>query len=222
MRAAIKIQEERIDVFGLHTSYKKNMDNLLTKTTELAMAVTSAYVREGDFVIDATCGNGHDTYALAKMVGSKGMVLAIDIQEPAITKAKHLIVQEGIDNVTFVQSDFRFLRRLSEEVSGDKAPSAVVFNLGYLPGGDKDVTTKAEDTCFAVEEALRMIRIGGIVTVVLYSGHTEGAKEKSALMNWAEQLPGSLFHVVYANMLNQKNAPPEILWITRKKSEKVG
>ena len=42
------------------------MSNLITKTTELAMQITLSYVEQGDTVIDATCGTGHDTLALAE------------------------------------------------------------------------------------------------------------------------------------------------------------
>ena len=64
------------------------MKNLLTKTTELSMYVTLDYIREGDLVIDATCGNGNDTLLLSAAVGESGDVLAVDIQEEAVEKTK--------------------------------------------------------------------------------------------------------------------------------------
>lgn len=41
-------------------------------------------VRSGDYVVDATCGNGHDTLLLAELVGVNGHVLGFDIQQLAI------------------------------------------------------------------------------------------------------------------------------------------
>lgn len=38
---------------------------------------------EGDIVVDATMGNGHDTQFLAELVGENGHVYAFDIQESA-------------------------------------------------------------------------------------------------------------------------------------------
>ena len=37
-------------------------------------------VEPGDFVIDATMGNGHDTAFLAELVGPSGEVFAFDIK----------------------------------------------------------------------------------------------------------------------------------------------
>ena len=71
------------------------MNNLITKPTELSLNILSEYISKGDIVIDATAGNGHDTLALAKLVGLEGTVYAFDIQEIALQKTKTLLEQEG-------------------------------------------------------------------------------------------------------------------------------
>lgn len=43
-----------------------HMNNLIQHTTDLAMHIVQAYVHPGDTVVDATCGNGHDTLRLAR------------------------------------------------------------------------------------------------------------------------------------------------------------
>lgn len=51
-------------------------------------------VQKGDIVIDATCGNGHDTLALVKMVADKlgkGRVYGMDIQQSAIDSTSSLL-----------------------------------------------------------------------------------------------------------------------------------
>lgn len=192
--------------------------NLLTKTTELAMSVTLQYIEEGDFVIDATCGNGHDTLCFAKAVGESGQVLALDIQEKAMASTKALLEEHHLENVNLRQGNFAHLHVLAKEENLDYIkPSAIIFNLGYLPGGDKHLTTKEADSLAAVKAALEMVKIGGIVTIVLYCGHEEGAKEKQSILEMAEDLSAKEFHVVYTKMLNQKKNPPEILWITKKR-----
>ena len=47
-----------------------------------------AVVKKGDHVVDATCGNGHDTAFLADLVGAEGQVYAFDIQPQALAAAK--------------------------------------------------------------------------------------------------------------------------------------
>ena len=188
------------------------MDNLITRTTEFAMSVTLAYVRPGDTVIDATCGTGRDTAALAEAVGEEGRVFAFDIQKEALELTEKRLRAGGFSNVRLICGSFV---RMDEYVSEGSA-SAAVFNLGYLPGGDHSVTTTAEETLRGIETALKTIRPGGIVTAVLYDGHPEGAEEKKRVLEWAGTLEPKRYHAVFTDMLNQGNHPPEILWITKK------
>lgn len=189
------------------------MSNLITKTTELSMSITLSYVKPGDTVVDATCGAGHDTLALSEAVGKNGRVFAFDIQKEAINLTEELVRSSGYSNVSLFNESFITMNEHLPESSA----SAVVFNLGYLPGGDHKITTMAEDTMKGLEAALQIIRTGGIVTVVLYDGHEEGRREKEIVLKWAEALDPGIYHVVFANMLNQKNDPPEIIWITKKR-----
>jgi predicted methyltransferase len=191
--------------------------NLITKTTELAMTITLQYVKEGDFVIDATCGNGNDTLVLSRAVGQSGRVLAVDIQQQAIDNTEKLLTDNGLSNTRCVMDSFENLGHIASVHFAGERPSAVVFNLGYLPGGDKTVTTVSGASLNAVKQALELIKTGGIVTVVLYDGHEAGRDEKCAILEMAGELPSRDYHVVYTNMLNQKKSPPEVLWITRKR-----
>lgn len=188
------------------------MSNLITRTTELAMSVTLTYIRPGDTVVDATCGTGQDTVALARAVGDEGTVYAFDIQKTATLLTEARLLSHGIANVRLKTQSFVTM----DEYVPENSAAAVVFNLGYLPGGDHSITTTADTTLSGLECALRIIRPGGIVTVVMYDGHEKGAEEKKAILGWAEKLDQSRYHVAYVSLLNQKNDPPEIVWITKK------
>src|SRR5512144_1655855 len=52
-------------------------------------------VKPGDRVMDATCGNGHDTLFLAGLVGAGGTVFAFDVQEQALEKTRQLLGENG-------------------------------------------------------------------------------------------------------------------------------
>ncbi|MBR6472722.1 MAG: methyltransferase domain-containing protein [Firmicutes bacterium] len=188
------------------------MSNLITKTTELAMKVTLEYIRPGDTAVDATCGTGQDTAALAKAVGEGGLVYAFDIQEKAIRLTAERLKSEGFTNVKLINDSFVMM----DSYIPENSIAAAVFNLGYLPGGDHSITTKADDTVDGLKAALKVIRPGGIVTVVLYDGHPEGLIEKKAVLEWARALDPKEYHAVFTDMINQQNDPPEILWITKK------
>ena len=176
------------------------------------MSVTLGYVRPGDTVVDATCGTGQDTVRLAKASGETGRVVAFDIQEAAIRKTEARLKEQVITNTELVNCSFAEMGKYVD----DNSASAVVFNLGYLPGGDHSVTTTAGETLKGLEAALCAVRPGGIVTTVLYSGHEAGALEKKAVLEWAENLDSRRFHAAFVQMINQHRNPPEILWITKK------
>lgn len=192
------------------------MSNLLTKTTELAMYIASSYTFPDCVIIDATCGNGHDTLALASAKPSK--LYAFDIQQQAVSNTTELLHSEGygkqIENDTIsIICDSHC--NMSDHVNG--LADLIVFNLGYLPGGDKTVTTSGSETMAAVTSSLDLLNKGGLLCITMYSGHEEGLVEKEQLMKMAKDLDPKVFHAAYVNFINQHNAPPEILLITRKK-----
>lgn len=192
-------------------------ENLITKTTVWAMEIVGRYVNAGDTVIDGTMGNGYDTLALAKLVGPEGSVIAFDIQPMALENTKALLEAEGMKDHPGIRLILDSNANVKSYVEpGEAGIAAILFNLGYLPGGDKTVTTTKEETLRAVSDAVELVKPGGLVAAVLYSGHEQGAEEKQALLNWAKELPAKAYHVAYISMWNQKKCPPEILLITRK------
>lgn len=63
------------------------------------ISVWRSLVQKGDTVVDATCGNGHDTLALLKMVANgsgRGCVYGMDIQQSAIENTS-LLLKESVN-----------------------------------------------------------------------------------------------------------------------------
>ncbi|MBQ1341527.1 MAG: class I SAM-dependent methyltransferase, partial [Erysipelotrichaceae bacterium] len=92
-----------------------------------------------------------------------------------------------------------------------------VYNLGYLPKGDKNITTTADGTISSLEKVLKILSVNGLVSLTLYWGHPEGKEERERVLEYVRALDGSQFHVLYMQLINQENTPPELLLITRKK-----
>lgn len=189
--------------------------NLITKTTDLAMKITLEYVETGATVIDATAGNGHDTLILAEAVGNNGKVIAFDIQKKALENTEKLLQENGLLYRAKLVNDSH--EKLMDYVQEEDRPSAIIFNLGYLPTGDKSITTKGNSSVSSISMASKLIKLGGVITLVLYSGHEEGSREKKMILDMLGQLSPTEYHVAYTSMINQANNPPEIVWITRKK-----
>ena len=191
------------------------MMNLIQNTAGFTMHIVSEYVKEGDHVIDATCGNGYDTLALARMVGETGKVYGFEIQPLAVMGAMSMLERENAPaEIELIYHGHELMDRFVDE-----KVSAVVFNLGYLPGGeDKTVTTMTKTTLKALELAAGMIKKDGIIAVTMYPGHEEVKKERDAVLSWACSLDKSIYHAAHIKMVNQSDGAPEILAVTRKQT----
>ncbi|WP_192988459.1 tRNA (mnm(5)s(2)U34)-methyltransferase [Carnobacterium mobile] len=168
----------------------------------------------GDTVIDATVGNGGDTILLAALVGKTGKVYGFDIQPQALqtTKEKLLLTGLGEQVDLYLQGH----ETLKSVVPAKTEIAAAIFNLGYLPKSDKKIITKGETTIQAIHAILPMLRKGGLVLLVIYSGHQGGQTEKDAVLAFTEQLPQQFFNVLHYGFINQRNDPPFLLIIEKK------
>ncbi|MEH7610516.1 tRNA (mnm(5)s(2)U34)-methyltransferase [Gottfriedia acidiceleris] len=189
---------------------------ILDRILPYARKLLQSTVNEGDLTIDATIGNGHDTVFLAKLVGETGHVYGFDIQELAIQKTTERINNENLNKqVTLFQRSHAEVKKLIPASSQEKLKGAI-FNLGYLPGSDKSVVTVPESTISAIEQILEMMAPEGIIVVVIYHGHEGGEIEKDELMNFAQNIPQDLAHVITYRFINQANNPPFILAIEKR------
>jgi 16S rRNA C1402 N4-methylase RsmH len=154
------------------------------RLTDLAHQQVAAVAGMDDEVVDATAGNGHDTLELARLVGETGRVHAFDIQQAAIDQTRRRLSRHGLlERVTLqLCGHEHLLERLPPECRGKIA--ATMFNLGYLPGGDKQRVTRAATTVRAMEQAVWCLRPGGILTVIAYPGHPGGSDELDAVKDW--------------------------------------
>lgn len=171
----------------------------------------------GDFVIDATVGNGNDTLFLAQLVGESGKVFGFDIQEEAIERTKARLQEAKLADVVelFCTGHEHVKECLPKEVHGNI--KGAIFNLGYLPKSDRTIVTKAETTIAAIDQILEMMAPEGIIVLVIYHGHPGGKEEKEAILDYVKQIDQQKAHVLLYQFLNQKNNPPFIIAIEKRK-----
>lgn len=169
---------------------------------------------EGDIVVDGTVGNGGDTILLATLVGERGKVYGFDIQSAALEKTKEKLLLTGLSSrVKLIQEGHE---NVSQYIPEEEQIAAAVFNLGYLPSGDKSIVTTPSTTLEAIQQLLPKLRKGGLLLIVVYWGHEGGKEEKTALLQYLPTLPQKEYDVLHYQFLNQKNAPPFLLAVEKK------
>lgn len=180
---------------------------------DLAQGYWKRLLKKGDTVIDATCGNGHDTVTLAQLMEDLGggNLIALDVQDAALEATK-ILCKEWFEPASRVQIDL--LRQSHASFPEKLLPSSValiVYNLGYLPGGDKSVTTLTSSTLQSIETALPLLREGGALSVTCYPGHEEGAKEEKNILEYVQKLPPEQWSCCHHKWINRRTAPSLLL-----------
>lgn len=183
------------------------LDNILPFAHRLLAQATPA----GGTAIDATAGNGHDTLFLAQCVGANGRVYAFDIQPQALAATQARLQAAGAERQVRLIADSH--SNLAAHVH--EAAHSIVFNCGYLPGGDKSLTTETGSTLAALAQAVSLLRPGGLLAAVLYPGHAAGELEAEAVSDWAAGLPQRQFAVLRYGFINRRNRPPYLLAIEK-------
>jgi len=180
--------------------------------TQLAHNVIRRIVKPGDVVIDATAGNGHDTQLLASLVGASGHTIAIDIQRSAIESTSSRLERAGL--IADLRLADHAIELNSIKSAGLKV-KAVMFNLGYLPGSDKQITTGATSTRAAVHAASEMLMPGGAVTIIAYRGHAGGLEEATVVEQWMAGLSADQFETSRIDG-DVNNTTSPVLFVVRK------
>lgn len=247
----------------------------LPQGVEMSHLILKRFVSPGDFVLDATCGNGHDTVFLAGLVGDEGRVLAVDIQQEAVSKTRSLLEEKNLSSrARVIKGDHSKIKELigkeltgkmdkdygkttkenkrmdkeridkdnidnkdnkdnidkavdneenkdkkankteketDKEFSRKKVIKAAIFNLGFLPGSEKELITTAETTLPALKQSLELIRAGGVLVIVAYTGHQGGKEECQQVLDWAGGLNYQDYNVLHHKFINQPTDPPQII-----------
>lgn len=171
-------------------------------------------VAEGDLCIDATMGNGHDTLLLSTLCGASGQVLAFDIQPEALANTKKRLTEAHVpDNYRLILDSHAHMNRYAEPES----VSCIVFNLGYLPGGDHSMCTRADSSIAALLQSLSLLKKGGMISLCIYSGGDTGFEERDLVLSWLAGLDSRRYLVIRSDYMNRPNHPPVPVLIIRLK-----
>ena len=179
-------------------------------TPFLAHKFVSEHVHPGDFCIDATAGKGRDTVFLCSLVKENGKVLAFDIQPDAITQTQSLISEQGYDQIATVILDSH---ANMEQYAAPETVDCIMFNFGWLPGGNHKIFTHPETSIPAIEAGLRLLKPGGIMSLCIYYGGESGYEERDALLEYLATIDNRNYTVIVNTFHNRSGDPPIPVYI---------
>lgn len=159
------------------------------RVTAVAQDAIRSVLEKDSIAIDATVGNGFDTLLLSQLVGERGRVFGIDLQSEALERTTARLAVTNVENVTLLCGSHADLDKLLPREHHGRV-SAVMFNLGYLPRGNKAITTSTQSTLLAINKSVEVLRPGGVISIVAYTGRAVGLEETKAV-------EGLLFDAVF-------------------------
>lgn len=183
----------------------------LASARQIAARAFAERLRPGDSAVDATLGTGQDCLQLCRLVGDGGLVHGFDIQLAALDKTRARLLEHRLDHVAR-------LYLAGHERMADFVPPGIrlaAFNLGWLPGSDKRVTTRAGTSVLGLQAALGLLAPGGLAVVCIYPGHEEGERERRDLLQLAAALPPRAFTALWHDFLNGGPGAPGCLLIEK-------
>lgn len=183
----------------------------IINTGSIVKNIMEIHIKEGFKTLDCTVGNGNDTAALAKLVGDKGLVYGFDIQEIAINSTRSLLDSINLSHrVNLVKDSHENIDNYIQEKL-----DFIIYNLGYLPKGDKEIKTNKESTIISLKKALHLLNTNGIMLVTVYVGHDGGMEEKRAIESLLSTLNQKEYNVLKYDFINQLNYPPVLYGVEK-------
>lgn len=183
----------------------------VVNTIKFTRDIINRNLEKGKVCVDCTVGNGNDTIFLADLVGEEGKVYGFDIQSLAIDITCNKLKEKKLyENTVLIKDSHENISDyISEEVD------LFIYNLGYLPKGDKNIKTNKRSTIISLEKALNLLAKNGIILITCYTGHDGGIEEKNAIEDFLVKLDQVNFNVLKYDFLNQKNFPPILYCIEK-------
>ncbi|NLM35815.1 MAG: rRNA methylase [Clostridiales bacterium] len=179
------------------------MFKYISDVSNIAHSIIKNHSVNFNTALDATLGNGYDTDFLSSLFDT---VYAFDIQEQCIinykikSNNKIILINDSHENVDkYVKTGL----------------DCAMYNLGFLPGGNKELTTTYESTLKSIEKTLLLLNPQGLLTIAIYPGHPAGRLEKEYLLDYCKKLPKNKYAVLYSQFINRENTPPELLIIEK-------
>ncbi len=195
-------------MFGF--SLKNVVAKVINNVVEVSHLFLNSFVKEGMIFLDLTCGNGNDTLHIGKLLKGRGRVYAFDIQEKAIKNTKKLLEDNDIKNYTLVLDSHRNVDKYI-----DFLIDGAVYNLGYLPGGDKSIVTMGKEVISSLDYIGGVLKKGAIIILCCYLSHEGGMREYEEILSYITTLENKEYNIIDISYILRKKDSPRVIVIEK-------
>lgn len=153
-------------ITNIHFRIMTFVMSVVKSIRNINMEIICSGIKEGDHVLDYGCGPGFVTIPAAKIVGSQGLIYAVDIEPKAIETIKKKIRKNGLNNIKTL---------LIEEGKGlpdESIDIALLFNVIFM----------VQDKEKILDELHRILKNDGVISIV-NSGLVSKFKSKEVAEN---------------------------------------
>ena len=172
--------------------------------SEISHFIIDKFLDNKGIAIDCTLGNGHDTDFLSENFNK---VYSFDIQKVACDNYNI----KNKENVNVIHDSHHLLKEYIDE-----SVDCIMYNLGFLPGHNKDITTMHETSLASIKVGLDLMKSGAIMTIAIYRGHNEGKKEETCILPYVSSLDKSKYGVMLHSFMNRNDISPVLVVIEKK------
>lgn len=131
-------------------------------------------IKNKNIAIDCTLGNGHDTLFLSTLFNK---VYALDIQPLALKRSKERL--KDTSNTFLYLLNHKDIDKL--EI---KNIDLILYNLGFLPGSDKKITTNYKTTIESIDKAYNILNDNGSIIIASYIRQSNGKEEYDMIIKY--------------------------------------
>lgn len=160
--------------------------------------------------VDMTIGHGNDIYKIARTVDSESEILGFDISEIAVENTKKLLNEFKEYNIKVIKDSHENIIQYT-----NKKLDLIIYNLGYLPKGNKNITTDYKTVITSLKYVLNALNISGIIIMTFYPGHINGKLESIEIEKFLSKINQKNYNILKYDFINQINNPPYVVVIER-------
>ncbi len=168
------------------------------------------YEKKNLVVCDLTLGNGNDLRKVYNILGPGSKLYGFDIQPISIENTMTLFNDEELENINLILDSHENVKKYVRE-----KVDIGIYNLGYLPGGNKKIITNYKKVLISLENLLDLLNIGGKIFITFYPGHSSGMEESKHIQEFLKSLDQKIYEILKFDFINQVNNPPFLITLEK-------